>query len=62
MEKPVAVDPEGVRSVIASSELATQKRLGVVAGTQRRHQAEYVATMQRIHEGAIGEIVAAQCY
>jgi predicted dehydrogenase len=62
MEKPVAVDPVGVRSVIASSELATCKGLGIVAGTQRRHQPPYLETIKRIHEGAIGQIVAAQCY
>ena len=62
MEKPVAVDGPGIRTVMAAGDLAGQKKLGVVAGTQRRHQAPYVATMKRIHEGAIGEIVAAQCY
>ena len=62
MEKPVAVDPVGVRSVIASSDLAAQKHLAIVAGTQRRHQARYVEMLKRIHDGQIGEIVAAQCY
>ena len=62
MEKPVAVDPVGVRSVIATSELAEQKHLAIVAGTQRRHQDHYLQTMKRIHGGDIGEIVAAQCY
>ncbi|MDI6846360.1 MAG: Gfo/Idh/MocA family oxidoreductase [Candidatus Saccharicenans sp.] len=62
MEKPVAVDPVGVRSVLASSDLAKQKGLAIVAGTQRRHQAHYIEIMKRIHNGDIGEIVAAQCY
>ncbi len=62
MEKPVAVDPVGVRSVIATSELAAEKNLAIVAGTQRRHQAHYVEIMRRVHNGDIGEIVAAQCY
>jgi predicted dehydrogenase len=62
MEKPVAVDPVGIRSVIATSELAKQKGLAVVAGTQRRHQAHYLEIMKRIQDGQIGEIVAAQCY
>ena len=62
MEKPVAVDPVGVRSVIKSAELAEQKRLGIVAGTQRRHQDHYIQVMKRIHGGDIGEIRAAQCY
>jgi predicted dehydrogenase len=62
MEKPVAVDPVGVRSIIASSDLAKQKGLAIVAGTQRRHQARYLELMKRIHEGAIGEIIGGQCY
>ena len=61
-EKPVAVDPVGYRSVVATAELAKQKNLAVVAGTQRRHQARYLELMKRIHDGQIGEIVAAQCY
>jgi predicted dehydrogenase len=62
MEKPVAVDPVGVRSVIASSELAAKKGLAIVAGTQRRHQARYLELMKRIRDGAIGELVGGQCY
>ena len=62
MEKPVAVDGPGVRTVLAAAEIATQKKLGVVAGTQRRHALRYVETIKRINDGAIGDIVAAQCY
>ena len=62
MEKPVAVDPVGVRSVIASAELAANKGLAIVAGTQRRHQQRYLETMKRIRDGAIGEVVGGQCY
>jgi predicted dehydrogenase len=62
MEKPVAVDPTGIRSVITSSELAAQKNLAIVAGTQRRHQKCYLETMRRIHDGEIGEIVGGDCH
>jgi predicted dehydrogenase len=62
MEKPIAVDPVGVRSVIASSALAQQKGLAIVAGTQRRHQARYLELMKRVRAGAIGELVGGQCY
>jgi predicted dehydrogenase len=61
MEKPVAVDPVGVRSVIESSELADQKNLTIVAGTQSRRMAHLVEGMKRIHNGDIGEIVGGQC-
>jgi myo-inositol 2-dehydrogenase/D-chiro-inositol 1-dehydrogenase len=62
MEKPVAVDPAAIRKVIAVAKLAKQKRLSVVAGTQRRHQRHYLEIINRIHDGAIGKIVAAECY
>jgi predicted dehydrogenase len=61
MEKPVAVDPVGVRSVIASSELADKKKLTIVAGTQSRRMAHIQAIMERIHNGDIGKIVGGQC-
>jgi predicted dehydrogenase len=62
MEKPVAVDPAGIKSVIESAELASQKGLAIVAGTQRRHYTPYLEVMKRIHDGVIGEVVSAQCY
>ncbi len=62
MEKPVAVCPAGIQMVIEASEKAGQKGLAIVAGTQRRHEPKYVETMKRIHDGAIGELVSAQCY
>ena len=62
MEKPAATCPAGIRSVIASSELAEQKGLAIVAGTQRRHQRHYIELMKRIRDGAIGEIKAAQAF
>ncbi|MBM4018038.1 MAG: Gfo/Idh/MocA family oxidoreductase [Planctomycetes bacterium] len=62
MEKPVGVDPAGIRSVLASAEVADRKKLGVVAGTQRRHQAAYVETIKRLHQGAIGDVTAGHVY
>ena len=62
MEKPVAVDPAGVRSVIASAEVAARRGLALVAGTQRRHDVGYRATMEKLHAGAIGEITSGRVY
>ncbi len=62
MEKPVAVDPVGIRSIIASAEVAKQKGLAIVAGTQRRHQNSYLELMKRIQDGAIGELLAGEAY
>jgi myo-inositol 2-dehydrogenase/D-chiro-inositol 1-dehydrogenase len=62
MEKPVAVDPPGVRKIMAAGKKAAEKGLSVVAGTQRRHQKGYIETIKRIHDGAIGKILSAQAY
>jgi predicted dehydrogenase len=61
-EKPVAVDGPGIRAMFESAELAKQKGLKVAAGTQRRHQAAYIETIKRIHDGAIGDIVNLRAY
>lgn len=62
VEKPVAVDGPGVRQVLAAGELAKQKGLGIVAGTQRRHLRSYNATIRRIQDGALGELLYGRCY
>jgi len=59
-EKPVAVDPHGIRLVMEAGDIAKENGLGMVCGTQRRHQHPYVEAMKLIHEGAIGDVVAAQ--
>lgn len=62
IEKPVAVDPVGVRRVIQTAAEAKAKGLSVVAGTQRRHQQSYLEWMRRLHDGAIGEIVGGEVH
>lgn len=62
MEKPVCVDPVGARSILATTKRAEELGLSVVAGTQRRHQRDYLKTYEQILNGAIGDIVAANCY
>jgi len=61
-EKPVGVDGPGIRKVLAAYEEAQKKKLAVVAGTQRRHQAGYLETIQRVHDGAIGPITSARVF
>ncbi len=62
MEKPVGTDAPGIRTMLAAAAMADQKKLCVVAGTQRRHEANYVETVKRIHDGAIGDLVGGQVY
>ncbi|MBE2214041.1 MAG: Gfo/Idh/MocA family oxidoreductase [Opitutaceae bacterium] len=62
MEKPVCVDPVGVRKMLELAAVADAKKLSVVAGTQRRHEARYLEGLSRVRDGQIGEIVGAQCF
>ena len=61
-EKPVAVDPTGIRSIIRTAGQAKTKNLSVVTGTQRHHQRGYLEVLNRVNDGAIGDIVSARCY
>jgi predicted dehydrogenase len=61
-EKPVAADSAGVQKILDAADAAKEKKLGVVAGTQRRHQPSYLEVMKRIKDGEVGDIVAARCY
>ena len=60
VEKPHAIDPAGIKMVEAACELARRKNLRVLSGLQSRYTAAYRETIQRIHDGAIGEVVAIQ--
>lgn len=62
MEKPLAVDPVGIRSVITSAKKAEAIGLNVVTGTQRRHQEDYIETYKQVKNGAIGRITSAKAY
>ncbi len=59
-EKPVAVDAPGVRSVLASTEEAKKKNLSIVSGLCSRYDYGIRETVKRVHDGAIGHIVAIQ--
>lgn len=62
MEKPVATDSPGTRMVMEAAKKADEKNLKVVVGLQRRYQKNYLAAKEKVKEGLIGEIIAAQCY
>ena len=61
-EKPVCVDSAGYKTVLAAAEMAKQKGLGIVAGTQRRHH----GALPRGDEAGAGRrdrrVVAARAY
>jgi len=58
VEKPHGIDPAGIKLMQRASELARQKRLCLVSGLQSRYHTGYAETIQRIHDGAIGDVVA----
>ncbi len=57
-EKPVAVDAPGVRSVLETTEQAKRKNLCIVSGLNGRYSPPTQETIRRVHDGAIGRIVA----
>jgi myo-inositol 2-dehydrogenase/D-chiro-inositol 1-dehydrogenase len=62
MEKPVAVDPVGARSVMAASKQAEAAGLCVVTGTQRRHSWNYQNVLARVRSGMMGDITSTNVY
>lgn len=58
VEKPVAVDAPGVRSVLEQTEIARQKGVNVVAGFCWRYSNYIGETFNQVLNGAIGDIVA----
>ncbi|MDR2816169.1 MAG: Gfo/Idh/MocA family oxidoreductase [Proteiniphilum sp.] len=59
MEKPIAVDPAGVRKVMTSMKRAESMKLNVISGTIRRSQKDYMETRRRVLNGEIGDITGA---
>ncbi|MCU0978927.1 MAG: Gfo/Idh/MocA family oxidoreductase [Pirellulaceae bacterium] len=62
MEKPCCVDAPGYRKLMEANQMAEDKGLKVGVGFQRRHQPEYVETIKRIHDGAIGDVKLLRAY
>ena len=62
IEKPLFVDSVGYRKVMATAKQAEAKKLTVITGTIRHHQRSYLASYQKIMDGAIGEITGGAVY
>jgi len=60
VEKPHAIDPVGVRRVEKIAKVAEQKGLSLLSGLQSRYHRGWQEAVQRIHDGAIGNVVAMQ--
>lgn len=57
VEKPHGIDPWGIKVMREAAEIARRKNLGLLSGLQSRFTACIRETIQRVHDGAIGEIV-----
>lgn len=62
MEKPMATDAPGIRRVLAAAKIAKEKNLNVVVGLQRHYQKNYLACLEKVREGKMGQIVSGQVY
>jgi len=62
MEKPLTTDAAGFRSLMASNKIAEEKGLTVLVGLQRRHGFNYNEWIDRIHDGAIGDLSYTRAY
>jgi predicted dehydrogenase len=57
VEKPHGIDPYGVKLTAKACELARKKNLCVVSGLHSRHHPGYAETVEKIHDGAIGDVI-----
>jgi predicted dehydrogenase len=62
MEKSFAVDAPGIRRVLKAGEEATKKNLKVAGGLMSRHSRALEGAVERIHDGAIGDVVTCWAY
>lgn len=58
VEKPHGIDPAGIQLMRETCTLAMERGLCVVSGLHSRYHAGYAETIERIQDGAIGEIIA----
>ena len=62
MEKPLCVDAVGYRTLVAANAEAKRQKLSVVVGLQRRHQQNYLEGIQKIRDGAVGDVRLIRTY
>jgi predicted dehydrogenase len=61
-EKPFGVDATGVRMSLAAAKLATEKKLTLVSGAQRRSDPLYIQNVGDIRDGKLGDVTALYAY
>ena len=61
-EKPFGTDPVGIRRFMAAAKKSEELKLTVVSGAQRRFSRDYAETIQKLHDGEIGDIQGLYAY
>ena len=61
VEKPIATDAPGVRRMRVACDKAAEKGISISSGLCYRYQHAKQATLQRVHDGMIGEIKSMEC-
>ncbi len=62
VEKPVCVDADTYHHVLASGNIAKNKGLAIVSGTQYRRENSYKDAIDQLQNGIIGDIMASYQY
>jgi predicted dehydrogenase len=62
MEKAFAADPGGVRQILRAAEAADKKGLKIAVGLMCRHSSARQAMIQKIRDGAMGQIELIRTY
>jgi predicted dehydrogenase len=62
MEKDFAADPGGVKRILKAGEAAEKKGLKIAAGLMCRHSSARQAMIQKIRDGAMGDIQLIRAY
>jgi len=62
MEKSIAPDPAGIRRVLRAGELAKEKNLKISTGLMCRHSSARQALIERISDGALGQVQLVRAY
>lgn len=62
MEKTFAPDPSGIKRMLRTGEAAQQKNLKVACGVMCRHSTARQALIQKIREGAMGDLQLIRAY
>ena len=62
MEKSFAVDAPGIRRVLKAGKEAAKKNLKIAGGLMSRHYKPLEEAVNKLHEGAIGDIITCWAY